>query len=63
MRWVQVTVTNGAGLWINLALVRMVDRVEGGTQIHFSETDRLVVRDTVAQLLRSKDVRLQPAGP
>ncbi len=57
MRWVQVTAMNGAGLWINMALVRIMDAVQGGTQIHFSENDRLVVRETVAQLLRTKGVR------
>ena len=54
MRWVQVTAMNGAGLWINMGLVRIMDAVQGGTQIHFSETDRLTVRETVSHLLRMK---------
>ena len=54
MRWVQVTAMDGARLWVNMALVRIMDTVQGGTQIHFSETDRLTVRETVSQLLRTK---------
>ena len=45
---------NGAALWINMALVRIMDAVQGGTQIHFSEADRLTVRETASQLLRAK---------